>query len=80
MSELAFRELFGTLGSLTIFLSMCFNTETTKGKILLRVFNLIGSLFYVIYGQLLSAYSSIIMNSILVFVNGYYIIKIIKNK
>ena len=61
---------------------MCFDTSTRKGDLLLRLWNLVGSVLSVIYGIILGpeGFGMIILNGTLVFVNLYYLIKIWKEK
>ncbi len=56
---------------------MCFNTTTIKGNYLMRILNIIGSLVFVIYGLILPAYSTALLNGILVFVNAYRLLMLI---
>ena len=56
---------------------MCFNTTTIKGNYLMRILNIIGSLVFVIYGLILPAYSTALLNGILVFINAYRLLMLI---
>ena len=80
-----FRELvsnpaaiLGLVASLVVLVSMCFDTRTRKGDLLLRAWNLAGSVLSVTYGIILgpAGFGMIILNGTLVFVNVYYLIKI----
>lgn len=73
-------EIIGIVATLFIVFSMSCKTNTKKSTIILRVTNIIGSIIFVIYGILLPAYSTAILNGVLVFVNTYHLIKIIKDK
>lgn len=57
---------------------MLFKTTTIKGSIWMRGLNIIGSIIFVVYGALLPALSTAILNGILVFVNTYHFIMLIK--
>ena len=72
----------GLIASLIVLVSMCFDTSTRKGDILLRSWNLVGSILSVIYGVILGpdGFGMIILNTPLIFVNIYYLIKIQRSK
>lgn len=69
--------LIGMIASIIVLISMCFNTRTKKGELLLRSWNLIGSILSVIYGLLLGVLGAgmILLNGVLVFVNIFYIVR-----
>ena len=69
--------IIGLVASIIVLVSMCFDTSTRKGDILLRSWNLVGSILSVIYGIILGpdGFGMILLNGILVFVNIYYLIK-----
>ena len=71
-------EVIGIVGTIAILFSMLFKTTTLKGDIRMRVLNLIGSLIFTIYGCLLPAISTAILNSILTIVNIYHLTSLIK--
>ena len=73
-------ELFGIVGSLGVLISMFCNTDSIKGSLWLRHLNNIGSVFYIVYGILLGAWSTIALNVFVIFVNSYHIIKLHKQK
>ena len=72
----------GLIASLIVLVSMCFDTSTRKGDLLLRSWNLVGSILSVIYGVILGpdGFGMIILNTPLVFVNIDYLIKIRRSK
>ena len=74
--------IVGLVASLIVLVSMCFDTSTRKGDLLLRSWNLVGSVLSVIYGIILGpdGFGMILLNGILVFVNLYYLIKLWKEK
>ena len=57
---------------------MLFKTTTVKGSLIMRALNLLGSVIFVIYGCLLPAISTAILNGALVIVNGFHLILLIK--
>lgn len=71
-------ELIGLSGSLLILISMLYKSTTRKGNIAMRVWNMIGSIFFVIYGFLLPAYSTIILNVIMIILHIYHIVLLLK--
>ena len=70
-------ELIGIVASIFLLVSMIFRTTSYKGSLFMRIFNLIGSAVFVVYGLLLPAYSTAFLNCILLFINGYYLIELI---
>ena len=78
MEDILINEIVGVLGSILIAISMMFKTTTDKGVMWLRIFNLIGSIVFVIYGILLPAYSTIILNCICVVLNIVGLVKIVQ--
>ena len=73
-------EIIGLLGSLWIMLSMSFPSVDKKHNILMRVFNITGSICFVIYGLLIPAYSTALVNFIMVFINLFNILKLVGKK
>lgn len=71
-------ESIGIVATLLILVSMLFKTTTIKGSILMRTLNIAGSLVFVIYGCLLPAVSTAILNGALIIVNVYHLIILIK--
>jgi hypothetical protein len=63
-----FYELIGYAGSLLVAISLMM-----RSVFRLRVINLIGALFFVIYGILIHAVPIILLNSLIVGVNVYYL-------
>lgn len=73
-------EIIGLIASVFIILSMSFVSTDTKSNIKMRIFNMIGSLIFVIYGLLIPAYSTSIVNFFMIVVNLYNIYKLKKIK
>ena len=71
-------ELIGISSTVLILVSMLFKTTTLKGSILMRSLNLTGSAVFVVYGCLLPAISTAVLNSALVIVNAYHLVLLIK--
>lgn len=65
-----FIELIGITGTLLIILAFC---NTNKKKI--RIYDSIGALLFVIYGLLIGAFSTWLLNLILIIINIYKIKK-----
>lgn len=72
-------EIIGITATLLILASMLFVTTTVKGSIIMRILNLIGSAIFVVYGILLPAISTAILNGGLVVVNTIHLIKLLKD-
>lgn len=63
-------EYIGLTASLFIMVSMCFPTNTFKATLLLRIFNLVGSIIFLVYGIMLPAISTAVLNGVNVVVNS----------
>jgi len=73
-------EVIGITATLLVLVSMLFKTTTLKGSILMRLINIIGSVVFVVYGCLLPAISTAILNAGLVLVNSYHLIILLKEQ
>ncbi|MBE5736312.1 MAG: uroporphyrinogen decarboxylase [Clostridiales bacterium] len=71
-------EIIGIAATVLILFSMLFKTTTLVGDIRMRVLNLVGSIVFVVYGCLLPAISTAILNGGLVIVNTYHLIMLIR--
>lgn len=71
-------EYIGLSASLFILVSMCFPTNTYKGTVMLRILNLLGSIAFVVYGALLPAISTAVLNGCVIIVNLVQLILVIK--
>lgn len=71
-------ECIGIVSTIFILFSMLFKTTTLKGDIRMRILNLIGSAIFVVYGCLLAALSTAILNTALVIINSYHLINLLK--
>lgn len=60
--------------------SLIFKQTSRKNRIFLRIFNLVGSLVFIIYGMLIPAYATAIFNTAASLVNIYYLIHELKKK
>ena len=63
-------EIIGICGTLLILIGFLSNSEKK-----IRLFDMAGSVLFVLYGVLIKAYSNIILNGILVFVHIYKLYK-----
>ena len=75
--KLMYIEILGIVVTLFILVGFCCKTMTFWGSFVLRLLNIIGSIVFVVYGILLPAYATAILNCALIFVNGYYLISMI---
>ncbi len=73
-------EIIGVVATLFILVSMCFKTSSFWGNFWLRLLNMIGSIIFVIYGALIPAISTAVLNGALIFVNGYYFVKLLVDR
>lgn len=73
-------EILGVVATLFIVVSMSCKTLTKKSSIIMRVLNTLGSIIFIIYGLLLPALSTTILNIIVVGINIYHLILLIKHK
>lgn len=73
------KEAIGIVATLLILVSMLFPTLSYKGSLWMRILNLVGSVIFVIYGSLLPAISTAVLNGALIIVNAYHLIKLVIN-
>lgn len=73
-------EGIGIVATIFIVISMSIDTRSWKGDVIMRAINIVGSAVFVVYGSLLPAISTAVLNGILVIVNTYHLIKLIKSK
>ena len=73
-----FVEVIGIVATVLILFSMLFKTTTLKGDIRMRILNLIGSLIFTVYGCLIPAISTAILNGLLIIVNIYHLCSLVK--
>lgn len=70
-------ESIGIASSIIILIAMLFKTTSIKGSIIMRAINAFGSAVFVVYGCLLPAISTALLNGALVIVNLYHLILLI---
>ena len=73
------KEAIGIIATFFIFISMLYDAETPKGNLKMRILNFVGCAIFMVYGILIPAISTAILNFGLVVVNAYHLIKIIKH-
>ncbi len=76
-------SMVGLIASVIVLVSMCFNTKSRNGELLMRSVNLIGSIVSITYGFMLGpslGAGVILLNGALVFVNAYYLIECVRRK
>ena len=73
-------EMIGILATIGVIISMSCKTNCKKNKVIMRTANIIGSILFVIYGSLLPAISTAVLNGLLVFINTYHLIQILRDK
>ena len=73
------KEAIGIVATLLILVSMLFPTLSYKGSLYMRILNILGSVVFVIYGALLPAISTAVLNGALIIVNSVHLFKLIKD-
>lgn len=71
-------EVIGLIGNIFIVFSMLCKSHTREGNLRMRTWNLIGSVIFIVYGIMLSAYSMILLNAIMVILHAYHIVVLLK--
>ena len=66
-------EIIGIIGTLFIILAFAMN-----GEFKIRIFDLIGAILFVIYGITINSFSTILLNSTIIVIQIYKILKIKK--
>lgn len=74
------RELLGFVGGALILLSMCFSTKNYVGTVLLRSFNALGSLVYIVYGIWIEGISIVVLNAICLVLNIVHLLSAVKDE
>ena len=69
--------IVGLVASIIVLVSMCFDTRTRTGELVMRGLNVIGSLLSVIYGLTLGpdGFGVLLLNAPLIFISAHYFIK-----
>lgn len=67
-------HIIGNIATILILVSMLFKTTNRKSALYMRILNAIGSIIFVIYGILVPAYSTAVLNAALALINIYHII------
>lgn len=57
---------------------MLHKSSTYSGNLKMRIWNLLGSIVFIVYGILLSAYSVIILNAIMIVLHAYHIVVLLQ--
>lgn len=68
-------EVIGMIATVLLVISMMVNTKNPKTVIIMRAINAVASIGFVIYGVLLSAYSTTISNIFILLVDIWYLYK-----
>ena len=71
-------EMIGIVSTLFILVSMLFKTTSYKGSLIMRILNLIGCACFSIYGCLLPAVSTAVLNIALVIINAVHLIILVR--
>lgn len=68
-------EIIGMIATISLIVSMMVNTKNPKTVMMMRALNAIACVAFVVYGLLLSAYSTAISNGFIFFVDIWYLYK-----
>ena len=71
-------EVIGIIATVLLVISMMVNTKNPKMVIIMRAINAVSCVGFVVYGLLLSAYSTATSNGFIFFVDVWYLYKNIK--
>lgn len=71
-------EIIGLIATVLLAISMMVNTKNLKTVIMMRALNALACVAFVVYGLLLSAYSTAISNGFIFFVDLWYLYKNMK--
>ena len=72
-------EIIGIISSVILFAAMSFPSTSKRNNIIMRILDAVGSLGFVIYGLLIPAWSTAILNFAMIIINIYNIIKLKKS-
>jgi len=73
-------ELIGIIASIFLIISMSFKSTSFKTNMLMRLLTICGNVLFVIYGILITAWSTAICNAIIIIINIINIILLFKDK
>lgn len=68
-------EVLGYIGSILVIVSMLMSSVTR-----LRVINIVGCAISAVYATIIQAFPTVVMNVILVLINGYFLLQLRKNE
>ena len=71
-------EFIGILAGIMLFISLISPCTSIKANIIMRSLNAAGSALFVLYGFLIPAYSTAILNISMIFLNIFNLIKLIR--
>ena len=74
------KEIIGIVATVFILCSMCFNTSSYKTTLLMRIFFFFFSVVFVVYGVLIPAISTAVLNFVLIVINTYHIAMLVIDK
>lgn len=73
-------EAIGLVATALLIASMCFNTKTFKGTLWLRILNMLCSVVWIVYACCKGLLATLVSNTLLTFINLYFLIIAVKNK
>jgi hypothetical protein len=69
-------ELLGIIASIFMVFSLILPSTSARGNISMRILNIIASALFVVYGCLIPAFSTALLNSLTIIINIINIVKI----
>ena len=73
-------ELLGIIATAILIISMAYNCKDRKSSIIMRFLNGLAAGIFVYYSIMVGAYSAILSNFLILVIDIFYIVKLIKNK
>ena len=73
-------EFIGIIGTILLLISMAWPTQSRKGTLLMRSINFISCVLFIVYGLLLSAWSTMLSNICICVIDVFWLLKAIKYK
>lgn len=74
-----YNEIIGMFATILLIVSMSFSSKSLKSRFIMRIVNMLAAMLFIIYGCLVTAYSTVCCNSIIVVLDFIYLIIMFKN-
>ena len=73
-------EIVWIISTILLIISMAYNYKDKKHTLIMRIINAISALLFIVYSIFFSAYSTILSNLNIFFIDIYYVIKLLYSK